>query len=118
MALVVTATSSVWPSAGARATVSVARLLAAPGRFSTMNGCPRRSDRYLAHQARQEIARSAGWKSGDDAHWLRWIGLRAGDVRPRQERATARGELQEFATLQRHSALRGSERLPIWLPAS
>ena len=37
---------SVWPSAGARTTASVAILPAAPGRFSTMNGWPSRSDSH------------------------------------------------------------------------
>jgi hypothetical protein len=36
-------TISVYPSAGERATASVAMVLPAPGRFSTMTACPRSS---------------------------------------------------------------------------
>ena len=39
-------TSSVYPSASACATISVARLVAAPGRLSTMNCWPRRCDSH------------------------------------------------------------------------
>jgi hypothetical protein len=60
----------------------------------------------LAHQACQQVARSTGWKSGDNAHRLGRIGLRAGDIRPRQQRATARRELQESTTMKLHGAIR------------
>src|SRR5262245_32780166 len=69
-------------------------------------GLPETLGQILAHQARQQVAWSTGRKSGDDAHRLGGIGLRAGDVRARQQRASARGELQEFASLNLHGALR------------
>src|SRR5215472_8303521 len=46
---------SVYPSAGARTTCSVARLLEAPTRFSTTNCCPSRSE---SHCAIRRVARS------------------------------------------------------------
>ena len=45
-AFVALARNSVWPSAAARTSASVAILLAAPGRLSTMNCWPSRSDSH------------------------------------------------------------------------
>ena len=61
MALETIENNSVWPSAGARMTASVAMLVAAPGRFSTMTCWPSRSD---SHCATRRAPISAGPPAG------------------------------------------------------
>jgi len=39
---------SVWPSGGALATACIAMIVAAPGRFSTITGCPSGGERPAA----------------------------------------------------------------------
>src|ERR1700704_7070376 len=56
----------------------------------------------LTEQAREDVGRAAGGKANHDAYWPRGIGLRRSDLRPsdlrhRQHRGSARGEIQECA---------------------
>ena len=54
--------SSVWPSAGARATASVPRMVLAPGRFSTSTGWPKVS---AARGAIERLNRSSTPPAGN-----------------------------------------------------
>src|SRR5215510_15829182 len=69
---------SVWPSAGACTTASVAILVFAPGRFSTMN------------------CSAAGGKAHDQAHRPRRIGLRSCKARDSRQRGSTQGQMQKF----------------------
>src|ERR1700756_1791042 len=102
---------SVYPSAGACTTCSVARLLEAPTRFSTTNCCPSRSEPLgepLSHQARGEVAAAAGRKADDEPHRPRRITLHPSDAWRGRQRGGGRGQTQECAAgkLHAHLALR------------
>ena len=65
------AMSTVWPSAGARATASVPMIVFAPGRFSTSTVWPERLAQRLRHRARHDVVRSAGRERHDETHDFR-----------------------------------------------
>ena len=89
----------------------------APGRFSTTNGWPRRSDSHCADQPRDDVGTPAGGKADDDAHRARRIGLRARDARDRRERGRARYQMQKSTTRKFHGAAPGSTKaIPIPTP--
>src|SRR5271169_2209009 len=70
-------------------------LVAAPGRFSTKNCCPVRSD---SHCAINRPAKSAGAKPDNQAHRPGRIRLRPCEARGAQCGGGARGKMQEVAT--------------------
>jgi len=82
---------SVYPSAGARTTCSVARLLEAPTPVLDHELLPEPVRQPLSHQPRGEIATAAGRKADDKTHRPRRIGFRSRDARCGWQRGSARG---------------------------
>src|SRR5262249_61378029 len=88
VALTVLHRRSVYPSAGARTTASVPRLVAAPVLFSTTNGWPSRSD---THQASDDVGRAARGDWHDQMHRPRRIGLGPREARQGRQGGSASG---------------------------
>ena len=96
--VVATTRRSVWPSAAARTTASVAMLVPAPGRFSMTNGWPKLLRKPLTRSCAQDVLGAARSKSDNDAYRPRRVGLRPRDARHGRERGGARCQMQKLAT--------------------
>src|SRR5262249_17867391 len=59
----------------------------------------------LTHQACDDVARPAGWKTDNDAHRPRRIGLRESKGRGGRQRGSAGGQMQKISAGKFHSAL-------------
>src|SRR6516162_7885705 len=89
--------SSVYPSAGARTTASVAILLLAPGRFSMTNDWPSRSDSHWPIRRATISNPPPGEGTDNQTHRPRWIGLRPGEARDGRQRGSARCKMQKIS---------------------
>src|SRR5262249_3304431 len=72
--------------------------------------------KLAAEVTRDDIGRSAGRETYEEAHRPRRIGLRANDPRHRRERGSARSQLQECAAEEFHGAprARGEKEAGAW----
>src|SRR5881397_1420313 len=98
---VLVATMRVWPSGAALAVKSAASVFDAPGRFSTTNGCLKRSANLSASR-REMMSMPPRRGAGHDFHRPRRVGLAERGARPEQEqdRDRAHSGLESVAGLE------------------
>jgi Tripartite tricarboxylate transporter family receptor len=73
-------------------------LLPAPGRFSTKNCWPTRSESQLPISLARRVREATGRKARNDAHWTRGIVERRCDSRQGRKNRSAHCQTQKFAT--------------------
>src|SRR5262245_34163063 len=87
--------SSVWPSAGASTTASVAILPPAPSAVLDDKWLAKPVGQPLSEQRRKDVGRTTRCKADNDAHRPRRIGLRPREARPGRERGGACSQMEK-----------------------